>query len=639
MKGSGRKQQQFLEVLDRDAAEARWREVVGRAALSSERVLLASALGRVLAEDVRAEVDVPGFDRSNMDGFAVRASDTFGVSEEEPIRLRLNDEVLATGIAPQIEVTSGTATMIATGGMLPRGADAVAPIEVTDADPADDDYVLVRAPRVPGAAVSFAGTDMGRGETVLFAGTRLSSRETGVLAAIGCEYVSVVRRPRVAVLSTGDEIVQPGEEMRPGLVFDSNGRILADAVHELGGEPVFWGAFRDDLDALRKALHEALADSDVVLLSGGTSKGEGDLNALVVGELKPGILVHGVALKPGKPICLAAQEEKPVVILPGFPTSAIFTFHEFVAPLIRDLAGQPSEDRETRTARLAIKTQSERGRLEYLLVGLVEDEDRKLSAYPMGKGSGSVTSFSRADGFVRIGRNTELVAADSEVEVTLIGRDVSVADLVVIGSHCAGLDLIASELAASGVSVKLLAVGSHGGLAAASRGECDLAPIHLLDPETDSYNVSFLKPGLKLLRGYRRMQGIATRSDETRDITELLNDPSVRMVNRNRGAGTRILIDRLLEGRKPPGYPYEPRSHYAVAAAIDQGRADWGVTIESVARDAGLRFVPLQAEEYDFVVPESRWDRPVLKRLRALLSENPSDLRTRLAAQGFDLSE
>ena len=639
MKGSGRKQQQFLEVLDRDAAEARWREVVGRAALSSERVPLALALGRVLAEDDRAEVDVPGFDRSNMDGFAVRASDTFGVSEEQPIRLRLNNEVLATGIAPQIEVTRGTATTIATGGMLPRGADAVAPIEVTDVDPEDDGCVLVRAPRVPGAAVSFAGTDMGRGETVLFAGVRLSSRETGVLAAIGCEYVSVVRRPRVAVLSTGDEIVQPGEAMRPGLVFDSNGRILADAVHELGGEPVFWGAFRDDLIALRKALHEALADSDVVLLSGGTSKGEGDLNALVVGELKPGILVHGVALKPGKPICLAAQKEKPVVILPGFPTSAIFTFHEFVAPLIRDLAGQPSEDRETRTARLAIKTQSERGRLEYLLVGLVEDEGRKLSAYPMGKGSGSVTSFSRADGFVRIGRNTELVAADSEVEVTLIGRDVSVADLVVIGSHCAGLDLIASELAASGVSVKLLAVGSHGGLAAASRGECDLAPIHLLDPETDGYNVPFLKPGLKLLRGYRRMQGIATRADETRDITELLEDPSVRMVNRNRGAGTRILIDRLLGGRKPPGYPYEPRSHYAVAAAIDQGRADWGVTIESVARDAGLRFVPLQAEEYDFVVPESRWDRPVLKRLRALLSENPSDLRTRLAAQGFDLSE
>ncbi len=443
----------------------------------------------------------------------------------------------------------------------------------------------------------------------------------------------------MAILSTGDEIVQPGEVMRPGLVYDSNGRILADAVMELGGEPVFHGAFRDDVEALRKALHAALASSDMVLLSGGTSKGEGDLNATVVGELEPGILVHGVALKPGKPICLAAQGEKPVVILPGFPTSAIFTFHEFVAPLIRDLAGHPREDREVRRARLAIRTNSERGRLEYLLVGLVEDEQKRLSAYPMGKGSGSVTSFSRADGFVRIDRNTELVEAGTEVEVTLIGRDLAVADLVVVGSHCAGLDLIASALAREGFGVKLLAVGSHGGLAAAKRGECDLAPIHLLDPETDRYNEPFLEPGLRLQKGYRRMQGIATRPEETRDIEALLADPAVRMVNRNRGAGTRVLIDRLLGERRPPGYAYEPRSHYAVAAAIAQGRADWGVTIESVARDAGLRFVPLQAEEYDFVVPASRWDRPVLQRLRALLAERPSPLHDALARQGFLLHD
>ncbi len=634
-----RPQQQFLEVLDRDEAEARWREVVGGAALPSEEIALEHALGRVLAKDVHAGVDVPGFDRSNMDGFAVRAADTFGVAEEEPVRLRLNDEILATGVEPRIEVAEGTATTIATGGMLPRGADAVAPIEVTDVDPDDPAYVLVRAPRVPGAAVSFAGTDMGRGETVLFAGTRLTSRETGVLAAIGCGRLEVVRRPKVAILSTGDEIVQPGEPMRPGLVFDSNGRILADAVEELGGDPVFYGAFRDDVDALRRALHDALADADMVLLSGGTSKGEGDLNALVVGELEPGIIVHGVALKPGKPICLAAQVEKPVVILPGFPTSAIFTFHEFVAPLIRDLAGQPSEDRETRSARLAIKTQSERGRLEYLLVGLVGDDEGRLSAYPMGKGSGSVTSFSRADGFVRIDRNTELVDADTPVEVTLIGRDVAVADLVVIGSHCAGLDLIASELARRGVGVKLLAVGSHGGLAAAARGECDLAPIHLLDPETNRYNEPFLKPGLELIRGYRRMQGIATRPDETRDIEALLADPSVRMVNRNRGAGTRVLIDRLLGDRRPAGYPYEPRSHYAVAAAIAQGRADWGVTIESVARDAGLRFEPLQAEEYDFVVPASRMDRPAVRLLREILSDPQGSLRLALTEQGFVVAD
>ncbi len=628
------KQQQFLEVLDRDEAHDRWHAVIEAGPLGQEIVPLETAHGRVLAEDVRAPVDVPGFDRSNMDGFAVRAADTYGASEEEPIRLRLNDETIPTGVAPGKEVFAGTATMIATGGMLPRGADSVVPIEHTDIDAAAPDVVIVRQPRTPGGAVSFAGTDMGQGETVLFAATRLTSRETGVLAAIGCEQVPVLRRPKVAILSTGDEIVQPGERMRPGLVYDSNGRILADAVLELGGEPHFMGAFRDDVDALRAALMEAVEAADVVLLSGGTSKGEGDLNSTVVAELSPGIVVHGVALKPGKPICLAAHGRKPVVLLPGFPTSAIFTFHEFVAPVIRSLAGLHAEERQSVRARLAMKTVSVRGRLEYLLVGLVHGSTGGLAAYPMGKGSGSVTSFSRADGFVRIDRNTEIVDADTEVEVTLIGRDVPVADLVVVGSHCAGLDVIASALAREGIHVKLLAVGSQGGLAAARRGECDAAPVHLLDPASGEYNAPFLEEGMRLLRGYRRMQGVVTRPDEGRPVDALVDDPELRMVNRNRGAGTRVLIDGLLGERRPAGYAYEPRSHFAVAAAIAQGRADWGVTIAGIAEQAGLRFRPLAAEEYDFVVPESRWERPAVRRLRALL-EPGSELRGRLEALGF----
>ncbi|MDH3684896.1 MAG: molybdopterin biosynthesis protein [Myxococcales bacterium] len=625
------RQQQFLEVLERDEAEARWHAVIQPAVLGAEGVALGDALGRVLAENVRAEVDVPGFDRSNMDGFAVRAEDTFGATEEEPIRLTLESETIATGIVPQQEVTPGCAMMIATGGMLPRGADAVVPVEVTDVAGRE---LTVRRAVVPGGAVSFAGTDMGQGETVLFRGTRLTSRETGVLAAIGRREVSVVRKPRVAILSTGDEIVQPGEAMRPGLVFDSNGRILADAVRELGGEPEFLGAFRDDVDALRNALQGALASADLVLLSGGTSKGEGDLNGLVVGELDPGILVHGVALKPGKPICLAASGTLPVVVLPGFPTSAVFTFHEFVAPVIRQLAGLPPETRETATARLALRASSEKGRLEYLLVGLVRDLDGGLAAYPMGRGSGSVTSFSRADGFVRIDRNTEIVEANAPVDVTLIGRELVVADLVVIGSHCAGLDVLADALSTQGLHVKVLAVGSRGGLAAAERGECDVAPIHLLDLESASYNEPFLGEGQRLLRGYTRMQGVVTRPDERRETAELLADPALRMVNRNRGAGTRVLIDELLGDRRPPGWAYEPRSHYAVAAAVAQKRADWGVTIETVAREQGLRFRPLRAEHYDFAVPERRWDRPAVRALRALL-EPGTAVRVRLAELGF----
>ena len=376
-----------------------------------------------------------------------------------------------------------------------------------------------------------------------------------------------------------------------------------------------------------------------MILSGGTSKGEGDLNARVVAELEPGITVHGVALKPGKPICLAASGRIPVVVLPGFPTSAVFTFHEFVAPVIRELAGLPPGNREHRLARLATKTSSERGRLEYLLVGLVRRPDGQLAAYPMGKGSGSVTAFSRADGFVRIPRNTEIVDADTEVEVTLLSRELSVADFVAIGSHCVGLDVIASALAREGFRVKLLAVGSQGGLSAALRGECDAAPMHLLDPASGQSTTNpFSTLRCACCTGYARQQGVVTRAEEARDIEALLADPKLRMVNRNRGSGTRILIDQLLGERRPPGYPYEPRSHFAVAAAVSQGRADWGVTIETVARQAGLRFQTLQAEYYDFAIPADRWDRPAIRVLRELLADRGS-VRAELTKLGFGSRE
>jgi putative molybdopterin biosynthesis protein len=455
-----------------------------------------------------------------------------------------------------------------------------------------------------------------------------------VLAAIGVEAVEVVRQPRVAVISTGDEIIAPGDAMRAGLVFDSNGRILSDAIRELGGRPVFMGAFRDDERALRAALEAGLADADLVVLSGGTSKGEGDLSYRAVADLRPGIVVHGVALKPGKPICLASHGGRPVVILPGFPTSAVFTFHEFVGPVLRRLAGLPGERRETRPARLAVRVVSERGRLEYLLVGLVRGEEGDLAAYPMGKGSGSVTSFSRADGFVRIDRNTEIVDAGAEVEVTLLGRALEPADLVIVGSHCTGLDVIAAALSRQGYSVKVLAVGSQGGLEAARRGECDVAPIHLLDPASGRYNAPFLDDSLELVGGYRRMQGVATRRDETREADALIRDPALRMVNRNRGSGTRVLIDGLLGDRRPDGHAYEPRSHYAVAAAVAQGRADWGVLIESVAREAGLEFRPLQDECYDFAVPKRRADRPAARAFRLLL-EPESEVWPELERSGF----
>jgi len=635
-------QDQFLDVIDRDEAERRFRAALDLRPLGSERVALADALGRVLAEDVVARVDVPSFDRANYDGFAIRAADTFGATEFAPRRLKLLSDSLDAGTAPTMSVQPGETVQIATGGMAPREADAILMVEHADVQ---GDVVLVRRAVTPGFGISFAGTDIACGETVLRAGTVLTSRETGVLAAIGESAAVVWRQPRVAIISTGNEILAPGEPMRPACVYDSNSQVLADAVQELGGDARFWGIVRDDAEALRETLHAALAESDVVLLSGGTSKGKGDLCYRVVEEFHdPGIVAHGVALKPGKPLCLAVTAGRPVVILPGFPTSAIFTFHEFVAPVIRTLGGQPSATRETVSARLAVKINSEIGRTEYLLVGLVK-ADGGLAAFPMGKGSGSVTTFSRADGFVTIPRHTEIVEAGEMVEVHLLDRKLEVADLVVVGSHCVGLDYLLSQLQQRGITSKLLNVGSSGGLLAAKRGECDLAGIHLLDPATGIYNRPFLTDALELIGGYGRLQGIVYRRGdarfEGRSVEEIVlravGDPGCIMVNRNQGSGTRILIDRLLNGARPGGYAVQPSNHNAVAAAVAQGRADWGLAIQSVAQANHLGFVPYQQERYDFVVPKSRRDRPAVQAFIALLKE-PST-RRQLAELGFHLGE
>jgi putative molybdopterin biosynthesis protein len=633
-------QQQFLDVIDRDEAESRFRAALDLQPLGVEQVPLAEALGRVLADDVIARVDVPSFDRSNVDGFALRAADTFGATELAPRTVKLLSEEIHAGDAPRVEVQSGEAASIATGGMVPRGADAILMIEHADVQ---DGQVLIRRAVSPGSGVAFAGTDIAIGETVLRAGTVLTSRETGVLAALGEARIAVWRRPRVAIVSTGNEIIAPGQTMRPALVYDSNAQILADAVREIGGLPRSYGIVRDDVDALRNVLHQTLAESDLVLLSGGTSKGQGDLCYRVVAELTdPGIVAHGVALKPGKPLCLAASRGKPVVILPGFPTSAIFTFHEFVAPVIRWLGGRPSESHETVAATLALKTNSEVGRTEYLLVGLVKT-DQGLAAFPMGKGSGSVTTFSRADGFVTIGRHTEILEAGAPVEVRLIGRGLEVADLIVIGSHCVGLDYLLSQLQRHGVTSKLLTVGSSAGLAAVKRGDCDLAGIHLLDPESGEYNRPFLSDGLELVEGYWRSQGIVFRRGDSRFagktpaeiVTAASADPHCSMINRNQGSGTRVLLDRLLGGARPSGYAVQPGNHNAVAAAIVQGRADWGLAIESVAQANNLEFLPYQKERYDFVVPKARIDRPAVQAFVKLLHSDAT--RERLSELGFTL--
>jgi putative molybdopterin biosynthesis protein len=637
------RQEQFLEVVSAGEARHRFEARVDPAPCGTETLPLAAALSRVIASDVIAPVDAPPFDRANVDGFAVRAVDTAGASPSAPKRFALNAEVVACGVAPGIEVAPGTATTIATGGVIPRGADAVVMIEHTeliedDAAPAID----VHRAAASGQFISYAGSDIAHGETLLRRGTEIGSREIGILAACGFASVEVIRRPRVAVLSTGDELVEPGRPLRPGAVYDSNGAIIAAAVAEAGGEAVAFGAVPDDEAALERAMRQALDSCDMVVLSGGTSKGAGDLSHRVVSRLgSPGILVHGVALKPGKPLCLAVIGDKPLVVLPGFPTSAIFTFHAFVVPIIRARAGLPAEAARTVIARVPVRVPSELGREEFVLVSLVGAQDG-LIAFPTGKGSGAVTAFSQADGFLAIDALASALDAETEAEVTLIGQAEHAPDLVVMGSHDVALDVVVGALAERGLRARTIAVGSLGGVSAASRGECDIAPVHLVNPATGIYNKHLLEPGLALVPGWRRMQGFVFRSGDTRfeglsaeaALQAALADPAILMVNRNAGSGTRVLIDSLLRGAKPVGYANQPRSHNAVAAAIAQHRADWGVAIAPVARLYGLGFLPIAPEHYDFLLVEARRQRPAVQAFLEVLRDETT--RERIRALGME---
>jgi putative molybdopterin biosynthesis protein len=501
--------------------------------------------------------------------------------------------------------------------------------------------IELRRAAAPGQFIAYTGSDIARGETLLRRGTLIGSREIGMLAACGLAQVDVVRRPKVAVLSTGDELIAVGEPLRPAGIYDSNGAIVAAAVTEADGEPVPYGAFPDDEAVLGAIMRQALADNDMLLLSGGTSKGAGDLSHRIVSDLgKPGILVHGVALKPGKPLCLAVADGKPVVVLPGFPTSAIFTFHAFVAPVIRALAGLPAEHARKVPARIPMRVPSELGRKEFALVALVQGEDGMI-AFPSPKGSGSVTAFSQADGFIQIDALASALDAETMTEVTLIGATVRAPDLVIMGSHDVALDVVVGALADRGFSARVIAVGSLGGVAAPRRGECDIAPVHLIDPQSGRYNTHLLEPGLSLVKGWQRSQGFLFRAGDPRfegksaaeAMAAALADPSCLMVNRNAGSGTRVLMDQELKGARPPGYANQPKSHNAVAAAVAQGRADWGFAIEPVARMYGLGFLPVAPEEYDFLMVENWRERPGIQAFREVLRDAAT--RNRIRALGM----
>lgn len=651
----GRKGIHFLKTKSMAEAERIWHDAVSLRPTGTEELGLGEAQGRVLSEDVIVPIDVPPFDRALVDGYALNAADTFDANEDAPVELSLAAETAPAGTVPETEVRAGTALEVATGGVVPRGANAVQMVEFCEVEGA---RLTIYKPVAPGANIQSAGADMRTGETVLRAGQRLTTRELGVLAALGVNSVSVSKRPRVAIISTGDELITPGHALEPGKIYDSNATTVAAAVRDNGGEPEFLGVIPDDEAALRSACEKARDAFDVVILSGGTSKGAGDLTFGIIDSLaEPGILVHGVGIKPGKPIVLAAWDGKPVVVLPGFPTSAIITFNLFVAPVIRRLANLPDEAKaDSLQARLAVRYNSAEGRHEHVLVHLVPRSEGKPATYPISGASGSIYAFAQADGTMEVAADRAVVREGADVSVSPLVQRIELADLTLIGSHCRGVDLALAFLRRdSGLTAKVINVGSSAGVEACARGETDLAGTHLLDPDTGVYNraaLGRLGPEGVLIKGYVRRQGIYFRKDdfptEPPTLELLAKNAELRMLNRNRGAGTRVLFDLLLQeiarAKGVPaedlragiaGYDVETRSHNAVAAAVASGRADWGLGIEAVAVAYDLGFVPLRDEEYDFLSLKQRLERkPVVAFLEVLRS---SEFRKALAElAGFE---
>ncbi|MBI4506725.1 MAG: molybdopterin biosynthesis protein [Chloroflexi bacterium] len=579
-----------------------------------ETVALDAALGRVTAASVWARISAPHYHGAAMDGIAVRAEDTFGASETAPARLRLGAQ----------------AVWVDTGDPVPPGFNAVVMLE--DLHQVGAEEVEILAATAPWRHVRAMGEDIVATELVLPEGQRIGPADLGALAASGQTTVQVRRRPRVAIIPTGSELVPPTAEPQPGQIIEFNSLMLAGQVAEWGGEPVRWPIVPDERARIHAAVVEALASCDLVLVNAGSSAGSEDYTAAIIAELGE-VLAHGAAIRPGHPLILGLARGKPVLGIPGYPVSAVVTSELVVQPLLATWLGLPPLRRPRADAVMTRKVLSPLGLDEYLRVKLGRVGGRYVTT-PLQRGAGIVMSLVRADGVVLIPRFSEGVHAGSTVSVELL-RDLAEIErtVVAIGSHDVALDVLANRLRqhSPGANLASANVGSIGGLLALMRDEAHLAGSHLLDEQTGAFIVSYVErylPGraVVLVNLVHRRQGLIVAPGNPKGIAGLadLARPDVSFVNRQKGAGTRVLLDFKLrelgvDPRAIQGYEREEYTHLAVAAAVSSGVADVGLGILAAARALHLDFVPLLEERYDLVIPREHYESDLLAPLLAVI--------------------
>ncbi len=611
--------------------------------LSGEKVAVIETLGRVSAAAVSAKISSPFYHSAAMDGYAVKFAETFGASEGTPLRLPVGSQAIP----------------VDTGDPIPEGFNAVIMIEEVNVVRAGSkeqgegvDSIEIREPATPWQHVRTIGEDIVATELIIPENQRIRPVDIGALLAGGHTEIAVRKRPRVFILPTGDEIVEPGTGLKEGNIIEYNSRVLGGLVKEWGGEPVRSPIVRDDVNELRRAIGEGCRHADMVVVNAGSSAGSEDFTARAISEMGE-VFVHGVGIKPGKPVILGIVEGKPVLGIPGYPVSAFITFTLFAKPLLHIWQGIQLPQHETISATLSRQLSSSIGQEEFVRVKVGQVGGRTI-ATPMTRGAGVIMSLVRADGIVRIPALSEGMGAGSEVEVELLRhRDEIRNTIVCIGSHDNTLDILANILKKRDPRFSLSSahVGSMGGLIALKKGEAHMAGTHLLDEESGQYNVPFIE---RLLREKRivlinlvyREQGLVVKKGNPKSIRgfeDLLREDVVFM-NRQAGSGTRLLTDKHLRelGAGPSqirGYDREEYTHMGVASAVLTGVADTGLAILAAARALDLDFLPVAKERYDIAVPREFMDSDKMAALLLIVREDEEFRSTVLGLGGYDISD
>jgi putative molybdopterin biosynthesis protein len=615
-----------------------------------------NALGRVTAEPIWAEISSPHYHASAMDGFALRAVSTNGAMPSTPVTLFIGSE----------------AQYVDTGDPLPEWANAVIPIENVESLDQNDQItkdirgpksIRIRAAVAPWSHVRPLGEDIVATQLVLPAGHSLRPADLGAIAASGHQTIRVARKPKVAILPTGTELVPIGSKLKSGDILEYNSLVIAAQIKSMGGEPIRYPITKDNFESICERVLEAAQTHDLVLLNAGSSAGAEDFSSKVVQKLGT-LLVHGVAVRPGHPVILGMVEETLnvkrstlIIGVPGYPVSAALTVDIFVEPVIAKWLGRRPNELPTETATLTRKLVSPAGDDDYVRVAVGKVGDKLLAA-PLSRGAGVITSLVQADGLALIPSGVQGMDAGEQVKVHLYrSRSEIERTIFCIGSHDLTLDLMAQFLAEHDRRLASANVGSQGGLVALRRGEAHLAGSHLLNPETGEYNISYIRqymPNIpvKVIALVGRDQGLIVKKGNPKGVKSLgdLTLPkagaepsrSIQFVNRQRGAGTRVLLDYHLNLMGIPvdsilGYTQEEYTHLGVAAAVASGRADCGLGIAAAAQALDLDFVPLFQERYDLVIPKDHAESNLLAPLFELIAG--SEFRSSVSKlTGYDIS-